>query len=170
MPSRTRVDSNSVNFISVNGGACKQAKVSAKMINLIAHRIKEKQGKLGKDYVPSKAESVVELKKNVDPSHAFGLPTRPSTSLMDLIQNKFGKEGEAESLKQYERYHSEQLSQNKTHMTVRKTKSSEGHAKKGKASSLVEKELFKLSKFKNVPSRLNIFTVPAPCDELTAIS
>lgn len=170
VPSRNRVDSNSVNFISVNGGACKQAKVSAKMINLIAHRIKEKQGKLAKDYAPSKQDSVLEFSKKVDPSHAFGLPTRPSTPLMDLIQNKFGKEGEAESRKQYERYHSEQVSQSKTHMTVRKTKSSEGHAKKSKTSSTAEKQLFKLSRFKNVQSRLNVFTVPTPCDELTAIS
>ena len=79
---------------------------------------------------------------------------------MELIQNKYGKQGEEKTLQRYQTYSAEQLSQSKIQMKVRKTKSSEGHAMKikeaRKKASFLEKELFKLTKFKKVPSRINL--------------
>lgn len=156
-----------MNFISVNGGACKKPKVTAKMINAIAHQIKEKQCKRAGNCDHSaqsashSAKSATVLPALVqDPSHSFGLPTRPSTPLMELIQNKYGKQGEEKTLQRYQTYSAEQLSQSKIQMRVRKTKSSEGHAMKikeaRKKESISEKELFKLTKFKKVPSRIHL--------------
>jgi hypothetical protein len=146
-----------VNFISVNAGACKQPKVSAKLINSIANRVKEKQAKRIKEKTTCKSSEAALSLPNA--GQTFGLATRPSTPLREVIQNKFGQEGEAESFKRYKAYHAQQVSQGKMRITVKPTRSSQGHALSSKAlenEGGVKKELFKLSRFKRIPSRLNL--------------
>ena len=158
VPSKVRVDSNSVDFLNLNGGAAKIPKVSARVINSLVKRIKEKR------MSPAPAEpSVVSVSKasTAGPSApaqppTFGHPSHKSTPLVEIIQNKFGNIGETETANRYHHYFSNRMNQGKTHTTVRETKASAGHAARSKTECVAEKEPFKLTKFKRVESKIKL--------------
>jgi hypothetical protein len=81
--------------------------------------------------------------------------------MTEVLAHKWATEGE-EVLQQF---YSEEILQKASPPSARKiylTQASRGHASKAKASNepLESKELFKLTKFKNVPRRLNTFREP----------
>ena len=108
-----------------------------------------------------KPKSATEISNRMDENqrpqpktHVSGKASAARISISEVVCNKFGNEGEKASVGRYEEYLRQRIAQAKIKVTVRPTKASAGHATR---EALVEaKEPFKLSKFKKVPSRLNI--------------
>lgn len=148
--STLKVDSNSVNFINLNGTAARKPGVSAKLVNSLAKEVKEKQAKR----VSTRSAAV---KPSDEPLHSlehrcFGKPSRTSTPIADLVKNKFGNEGEFKTVERYKEYHARDIEESQHHTEIRHTKSSAGHVVR--TATTPPKELFKLSKFKRVESRV----------------
>jgi hypothetical protein len=75
-------------------------------------------------------------------------------SFMDIIQNKFGNEGEDASLARYKNYYDQKQAASLVKTTIKQTKASRGRSSVVEAaSSSIPSSPFKLTKFKNVPSR-----------------
>lgn len=99
------------------------------------------------------------LPSQVDPSFAYGQPVRPSTPILQVVQNNFGKKAE-EELCSYYREHNEWV-ERREGVQIRRiplTKASRGHsqgAKSHRMQSEEAREPFKMSKFKSVISRID---------------
>lgn len=103
------------------------------------------------------------LQKVVPVEATFGRKGRPSTPIEQVLAHKWGAQGEEELQDFYTAaliFKSNPPSPRKIHLT----QASKGHASRAKASNapLEEKEPFKLTKFKNVPCRLNTFRSKPP--------
>lgn len=95
----------------------------------------------------------------VVPSFTYGKKTRPSTPIAQVISNQFAAEYEASLEEIYDFYEKEKKSVGKLPSKIRTTRAAEGHARKLQemelsASMPAQKEEWKLSKFKNVKSKL----------------
>ena len=151
-PTKVKVDCNSVNFVSVNRQASKHPNVSAKAIDELAARIKARQA--SQPLKLSENEPRTASSKHTHANLIFGKASPQSIPFIDVIQNKYGNEGESNITQRYKQYYNNQLEASRTKTTVKPTKSSQGHSLKPNPIESTPKELFKLSKYKNVPSRL----------------
>ena len=75
---------------------------------------------------------------------------------MDIIQNKFGNEGEGTCLARYKDYYEQKQAASRVKTTIKQTKASRGRNSVVEAASstlTTPSSPFKLTKFKNVASR-----------------
>lgn len=143
VPSKPRVNSNSVNFVSVNRLGSRSGRFSSKAVAAMVSRIKSG----GEPVVSSKENAVPEIAKR-----ASGKASVAPENMCEIIGNKFGNSGAMDCQNRYEEYMSDRVENSK--LTVKTTKASRGHRHVVPVCS--NKEPFKLRKFKNVQSRLNI--------------
>jgi hypothetical protein len=154
--SRDPVDSNSVNFLSVNRMASKDPHVSSKVIDEIAARIKAKKSHMSAEQrispmPPSKESLGVFSRPSVE---VFGVPSRLSTPIGDIMRHRYGSEGEREISARYAQY-SEQMHQREK-LKIKPTKASRGHSAPPPPKE-ENTELFKISKFKKIDSIIKKF-------------
>ena len=156
VPSQVKIDSNSVDFKALNSRMSRNPRASAKLLNSEAKAIKLKQAVTAQTAVGKTAiEPVEHGKANLQPLNGFGKPTRPGTPVRDLINNKFGNEGEQATAQRYNQYYSERVKESQTHTTIKETKASLGRTTSVQAlNTQPEREPFKLSKFKKTQSRI----------------
>lgn len=139
--SKEKIDSNCVNFVGINRAGPIRGSISAKAVAVMVARLKEVR-RLEK--VPKSAEPVL-------PLIASGKASPSPIPISDVIENKFGNEGELASANRYHQYLSKRIAQSKIKVTIKPTKASSGHHVHLKTE--LDREPFKLSKFKNIPSR-----------------
>lgn len=100
-----------------------------------------------------------QLPSETTPGWSYGRKVRPSTPIDQVLAHRWGTEGEEE----LQNFYTAELIAKASPAQARKiihTTASKGHASRARASNelpLESKELFKLSKYKNVPKRLNTF-------------
>ena len=151
-PSKVKIDSNSVNFVSINSKVAVSKNSSARLVNEMAKSVKLKQA--------SHPTQVVRNSTNPESSkcsgdRSFGLPTHVDVSIKDLVQNKFGNDGERETTEKYTDYFEKRMEAGKTHTIVKETRASIARADSLKSlQSRTIKEPFKMSKFKKVESKV----------------
>ncbi len=92
------------------------------------------------------------------PTPAEWVPSAPGRAkFMDIIQNKFGNQGEEASLTRYKQYHDRKLAESRIKTTIKQTKASLGRSSTVEsaitASTLPPQPVFKLTKFKKIASR-----------------
>jgi len=148
-----RVDSNSLNFMKINGLAARNHNGSAKLINALAKRKKVESSTKGPEPNSVKLEPCsIPYSKQRDMT--FGLPSRISTPIGALIRNEYGNVGEQECNERYMKYHEEMVTRGQVKATVKHTKASCGHTVKPVISEKPLKELFKMKKFLKVESKI----------------
>lgn len=153
VPSKVRIDSNSLNFMKINGCAAKNKEVSAKLINALAKRKKVESSTKGPEPNPVKLDPN-SIPCSKQPDMTFGLPSRISTPIRALIRNEFGNVGERDANQRYMKYHEEMVTRGQVKATVKHTKASCGHTVKPAISEKPLKELFKMKKFLKVESKI----------------
>jgi len=97
------------------------------------------------------------LPSQVDPHFAYGQPVRPSTPIVQVVQNNFGQEAEHE-LNSYYADHNAWV-ERREGVQIRRiplTKASRGHSQGAKSHRMPSEEqaLFKMSRFKRVLSKV----------------
>jgi len=121
-----------------------------------ATQLKEFSSKTDIKRVPPAANGAVPkvIPSDVIPSFAYGRKSRPSTPINAVVNGLYGVEFEEMHNVKYADYEKQREKESKT--VVRLTKASKSRIQ---AAHRVEpegqKEVFKLSKFKNVPGRLS---------------
>jgi hypothetical protein len=164
VPSRIRVDSNSVDFKQLNFQASRDPNVSSKLLNEKAKEMKQKQADEAKQCQTSSTVRSENVPSTADPNAVYGKATHCGTAMRDLMTNKFGNDGEHETTERYREYHRQRLAENRCHTTVKQTKSSSNRSASVQALTNQDcKEPFKLSKFKKIESRIKhawMTTVP----------
>lgn len=145
-----------MNFKALNARLSSDPKASAKLLNSEAKAVKLKQAAAAKNTNERVAIKTVHHQQlQVQQTEAFGKSTRPGTPVRDLINNKFGNEGERETALRYDQYYSERVQGCQAHTTIKNTRASLGRSERVKAQSVQpEREPFKLSKFKKTKSRI----------------
>jgi hypothetical protein len=155
MPSKVKVDSNSVNFVSLNSKVAMNRRVSARLVNEMAKAVKVKQATRGKVGKPHNLEEEASVKYSYD--KVYGMPTLIDVSIKDLVQNKFGNNGERETMEKYEIYRDKRMQEGKAHTTVKETRTSLRRAESLRVLQIKEpKEPFKMSKFKRIQSIIKL--------------
>lgn len=154
-PSKLKIDSNSVNFVSLNCKASTKRNASAQLVNEMAKSVKLKQAtaqKSGKGSKP-KDQPVSDTPKD----QVYGLPSVKDVAIKDLVQNKFGNDGETETTETYKKYFEMRMQEGKAHTTVKQTRASLGRSETLRILQSKEiKEPFKMSKFKKVESKIKL--------------
>ena len=147
------MDSNSVNFMNLNGRAARKHDSSAAMINEMAKTVKAAQAANG---VPIKTPpNNMDHAPQIPADHVHGLASHPGVPMKYLIQNRFGNDAEAETTQRYEQYFEQRKEQGYSHTVVRETRASIGRAESLRSLREVPvKAPFKLSKFKRVCSKI----------------
>jgi len=134
-----------VNFVGVNRAGPRRGSISAKDIAVMIAGLK---GKKSESINKPHCAPVSTLTHLVS-----GKASAPPIRISEVIENKFGNEGQKAAIGRYEEYLSRRIENSKIKMTVKPTKASRGHNTTSVCATET-KEPFKLSKFKNIPARV----------------
>jgi hypothetical protein len=149
--------------------ASKNCRNSAHLVNEMAREIKAKQALNPPE---TKRTGTDRRRNSIDCSDlTHGMPTHFEVSMKDLVQNKFGNEGERATSRKYSHYIEQRRKQGQEHMIVKETRCSIRRAESLNANrTRIVKEPFKLTRFKNVIARTKTrwFPVEQPSTEIVS--
>jgi Domain of unknown function (DUF4483) len=104
---------------------------------------------------PTELKDILRKKENMI---IYGKPNRPCTPISEIVKNQFGNIGELEAMKRAEMVKKEK--QKSKLLLGKPTKASDAHSvrkrKPLEAETVEKKEPFKLTRFKNIPSKIKI--------------
>ena len=140
--------------MSINASVSKLPNASPKAVQALVSKIKDRQAKALNSHQMQPTTAMKEIvHQPITSDRAYGLPSRVSTPIFDIIQNRFGNEGEQSSQNRYHQYHDQDQKRMRTKTSVKNTKASLGHHRTLPVLTDT-REPFKLSKFKNVNPRV----------------